>query len=152
MNLKAISKTLLIVIVVVVIAIAGVAAYFVLTPSAPPVAGTIDVYVGFEGIKEGADAKLFWIVQPSSATFKVGDRVKIVLHNNNTYPSPHSFAIIGPDGAQIAQISATAGATREVTITLDKPGTYVINCLTFCGAWHTTVGKMQNVPLLTVTG
>ncbi len=151
MNLKAISKTLLIVIVVVVIAIAGVAAYFVLTPTAPPVAGTIDVYVGFEGIKEGTDAKLFWIVKPSGATFKVGDRVKIVLHNNNTYPSPHALAIIGPDGAQIGQLSAAAGATREVTITLDKPGTYIVNCLTFCGAWHVEKGKMQEVPLLRVS-
>ncbi len=47
----------------------------------PPPAGVIDVFIGYEG-GEGPNAKLFLIVVPPNAAFKVGQSVRIVLHNN----------------------------------------------------------------------
>jgi heme/copper-type cytochrome/quinol oxidase subunit 2 len=152
MNIKAISRTLLIVIIVVIIAVAGIAGYFLsLMQQAPPKA-TLTVYVGHAG-GSGDQSELYWIVTPANQTFKVGDRIKIVLNVNYTnYPTGlHGFAILDPNGNQIASLATNVGGTTDTVITLNVAGTYKINCLYFCGTWHALNGKMQNVVLLTAT-
>jgi heme/copper-type cytochrome/quinol oxidase subunit 2 len=143
MDYKAISKTLLIVAIVVVIAVAAVAAWlFVLQPPPPPKA-TIELYIGATPgtPKEGEAAELYLIVTPANQKFSVGDYVKIVLHNNNTWPSPHAFSI-NVGGVSVATISASVGKSAEITIKLERAGVYTATCTTFCGAWHTTANKI----------
>jgi heme/copper-type cytochrome/quinol oxidase subunit 2 len=152
MDYKAISKTLLIVVIVVVIAVAAVAAWFLFLQPPPPPKATIDLYIGATpgAPKEGDAAELYLIVTPANQKFKVGDYVKIVLHNNNTFPNPHAFSI-NVGGVSVTTISASVGKTAEITIRLDKAGVYTATCQTFCGAWHTTANKMVNVVLFEVS-
>jgi heme/copper-type cytochrome/quinol oxidase subunit 2 len=112
----------------------------------------LTVYVGHAG-GSGDQSELYWIVTPANQTFKVGDRIKIVLNVNYTnYPTGlHGFAIIDPNGNQIASLATNVGGTTDTVITLNVAGTYKINCLYFCGTWHALNGKMQNVVLLTAT-
>ncbi len=153
MDYKAISKTLLIVAIVVVIAVAAVATWlFVLQPPPPPPKATIELYIGATpgAPKEGDAAELYLIVTPENQKFSVGDYVKIVLHNNNTWPSPHAFSIdVG--GVSVATISASVGKSTEIIIKLERAGVYTATCTTFCGVWHTTTDKMVNVPLFEVS-
>lgn len=152
MDFKAISKTILIIIVAVIIIVGAVAAFFLLQqPTEVQVAGTINLYIGIgeDGIAEGPEATLYIIVTPANQTFKVGDNIKVVFNNNNTYPpDEHIFRISDPDGAKVADIGAKPGETKEIIITLEKAGEYKLTCLTFCGAWHTFPGKMVNVLLV----
>jgi len=147
MNIKAISRTLLIVIVVVIIAVAGIAGYLLSTSQQAPPKATISVYVGHAG-GSGDQSQLYWIVMPENQTFKVGDRIKIVFNNNYTFPSLHGFQIMDPNGNQIASLSAGPNGKAETVITLSVAGTYKINCPYFCGPWHNEQGKMQGVTLL----
>jgi heme/copper-type cytochrome/quinol oxidase subunit 2 len=151
MDYKAISKTLLIVAIVVVIAVAAVAAWFIILEPPPPKA-TIELYIGATpGVpKEGDAAELYLIVTPANQKFSVGDYVKIVLHNNNTWPNTHAFSI-NVGGVSVATISASVGKPTEIIIKLERAGVYTATCLTFCGVWHTTTDKMVNVPLFEVS-
>jgi heme/copper-type cytochrome/quinol oxidase subunit 2 len=148
MDYKAISKTLLIVAIVVVIAVAAVAVWFLFLQPPPSPKATIDLYIGATpgAPKEGDAAELYLIVTPANQKFKVGDYVKIVLHNNNTFPNPHAFSI-NVGGVSVTTISASVGKTAEITIKLERAGVYTATCTTFCGAWHTTANKMVNVVL-----
>jgi heme/copper-type cytochrome/quinol oxidase subunit 2 len=152
MDYKAISKTLLIVAIVVVIAVAAVAVWFLFLQPPPPPKATIDLYIGATpgAPKEGDAAELHLIVTPANQKFSVGDYVKIVLHNNNTFPDPHAFSI-NVGGVSVATISASVGKTAEITIKLERAGVYTATCQTFCGAWHTTANKMVNVVLFEVS-
>ena len=152
MDYKAISKTLLIVAIVVVIAVAAVAVWFFVLQPPPSPKATIDLYIGATpgAPKEGDAAELYLIVTPANQKFKVGDYVKIVLHNNNTFPNPHAFSI-NVGGVSVTTISASVGKTAEITIKLERAGVYTATCQTFCGAWHTTADKMVNVPLFEVS-
>jgi len=152
MNIRAISRLTVVLIVIIVIIVAGVGAYF-LTMRGPSeqVTATINVYVGYVGEKEGNNAQLFWIVTPANQTFKVGDKIKIVFNNNNTFPTPHGFYITDPKGAQIGSVYTNPNQSASTVITLSSAGRYAIWCLYFCGAWHALQGKMQNVTLLYAT-
>jgi heme/copper-type cytochrome/quinol oxidase subunit 2 len=123
-----------------------------ITPTPCPIVATIDLYIGATpgAPKEGDAAQLYLIVTPANQKFKVGDYVKIVLHNNNTWPNPHAFSI-NVGGVSVATISASVGKTAEIMIRLDRIGVYTATCITFCGVWHTTTGKMVNVPLFEVS-
>jgi Cytochrome C oxidase subunit II, periplasmic domain. len=152
MNYKAISKTLLIVAIVVILVIAGVAVWFLFLQQPQEITATIDLYIGVvdpPGISSGESATLRLIVTPANQTFKVGDVIKIVLHNNNTYPEIHGFEIKVGDSS-IGTIQATAGSTNEILIKLDKAGTYSAFCLTFCGEYHLREDYMINVKLFEV--
>jgi heme/copper-type cytochrome/quinol oxidase subunit 2 len=152
MDYKAISKTLLIVAIVVVIAVAAVAAWFLFLQPQPSPKATIDLYIGATpgAPKEGDAAELYLIVTPANQKFSVGDYVKIVLHNNNTWPNPHAFSI-NVGGVSVATISASVGKPTEIIIKLERAGVYTATCTTFCGVWHTTTDKMVNVVLFEVS-
>jgi heme/copper-type cytochrome/quinol oxidase subunit 2 len=157
MKSKAISRNVIVVIVVVVI-LAGVAAYlaqFYLAPPSSSGAGktlTVNIYIGVNKTTSSnpQDYGRYLIVQlPANATFKAGEQVQIILHNNDTFPNPHVFAIY-LNGNFVTTVQANAMSTGSVTVTL-QAGTYTISCQIYCGAYHLVVGKMQNVMLFSVS-
>lgn len=48
----------------------------------------------------------------------------------------HGFAVYNPKGAVIAQTQAMPGYINRLRIRFDKPGTYAVLCLEYCGVAH----------------
>ncbi|HEY7119435.1 MAG TPA: hypothetical protein VH475_22780 [Tepidisphaeraceae bacterium] len=48
----------------------------------------------------------------------------------------HDFAIYSPDGQILTQAQAMPGYTNKLIYEFDKPGTYTIRCLEYCGLGH----------------
>jgi plastocyanin len=61
-------------------------------------------------------------------TFLVGDQVTFEASNGGTLD--HDLQVVGPDGQAIETADAVApGDALNVTIDLDEPGIYQLNCL-----------------------
>jgi plastocyanin len=61
-------------------------------------------------------------------TFMVGDQVTFEAENDGTLD--HDLQIVGPDGLAIDEADAVApGDVLAVTVDLDEPGIYQLNCL-----------------------
>ncbi len=61
-------------------------------------------------------------------TFMTGDRVTFEAENAGTLN--HDLQIVGPDGLAIETASAVApGDVLTITVDLDEPGIYQLNCL-----------------------
>ena len=48
----------------------------------------------------------------------------------------HGFSLYSPDGRLVAQTQAMPGYMNCIRITFDRPGTYTVLCLEFCGMSH----------------
>ena|SRR5437867_3588592 len=48
----------------------------------------------------------------------------------------HGFSLYSPDGHLVAQTQAMPGYVNRLRVTLDRPGTYTVLCLEFCGMSH----------------
>lgn len=48
----------------------------------------------------------------------------------------HGFSLYGPDGQIVNQTQAMPGYVNRLRVTFDKPGTYTVLCLEFCGMSH----------------
>ena len=48
----------------------------------------------------------------------------------------HDFAIYGPSGTLNAQVQAMPGYTNRLVYRFDRPGTYTVRCLEYCGISH----------------
>jgi cytochrome c oxidase subunit 2 len=48
----------------------------------------------------------------------------------------HGFSIYTPDGHLLAQTQAMPGYVNRIRVRFDKPGTYPVRCLEFCGMSH----------------
>jgi cytochrome c oxidase subunit 2 len=48
----------------------------------------------------------------------------------------HGFSLYTPDGALLAQTQAMPGYVNRLRVVFDKPGTYTVLCLEFCGMSH----------------
>ncbi|HCG30239.1 MAG TPA: cytochrome c oxidase subunit II, partial [Chloroflexi bacterium] len=48
----------------------------------------------------------------------------------------HNFAIYSPDGVLLTQAQVMPGYTNKLIFEFDKPGTYTVRCLEYCGIWH----------------
>ena len=60
--------------------------------------------------------------------FLVGDQVTFQAENDGTLD--HDLQIVGPDGIAIDEADAVApGDALAVTVDLDEPGIYQLNCL-----------------------
>jgi uncharacterized cupredoxin-like copper-binding protein len=56
-----------------------------------------------------------------------GETVRFAMTNNGS--ADHEFEVFGPDGKAIGEIGPTsAGATKKVTLSLKKAGTYRFRC------------------------
>jgi plastocyanin len=60
--------------------------------------------------------------------FEVGDEITFEVENSGTLD--HDLQIVGPDGLAIATADAVGpGGVLNVTVDLDEPGIYQLNCL-----------------------
>jgi cytochrome c oxidase subunit 2 len=48
----------------------------------------------------------------------------------------HGFAIYTPEGALLAQTQAMPGYVNRLRVRFERPGTYRVKCLEFCGMSH----------------
>lgn len=69
----------------------------------------------------------------SQEEFSVGDTVKF---NVTTRDVTHGFGIYDPDMDLIAQTQAMPEYNNSFYTTFDKPGTYLVLCLEYCGIAH----------------
>ena len=68
-----------------------------------------------------------------SATVPVGSVVEFRV---TTLDVNHGFSLYTPDGHLMAQTQAMPGYVNRLRVLFDKPGTYTVLCLEFCGMAH----------------
>jgi cytochrome c oxidase subunit 2 len=68
-----------------------------------------------------------------SATVPVGSVVEFRV---TTLDVNHGFSLYTPDGHLMAQTQAMPGYVNRLRVVFDKPGTYTVLCLEFCGMAH----------------
>lgn len=79
----------------------------------------------------------------SKTEFKVGEPIEFRVTSSDV---THGFGIYDEDKTLIAQTQAMPDYTNTVYITFDKPGTYQILCLEYCGvAHHLMIGEIEVV-------
>lgn len=90
------------------------------------------VIVDVEAIQFGWDI--------SETEFEVGQPIEFHVTSADVN---HGFGIYVEDRKLVAQTQAMPGYTNKVFITFDKPGTYEVLCLEYCGlAHHLMVGEI----------
>ena len=67
------------------------------------------------------------------ATVPVGALVEFRV---TTLDVNHGFSLYAPDGSLMAQTQAMPGYVNRLRVMFDKPGTYTVLCLEFCGMSH----------------
>ena len=72
-----------------------------------------------------------WQMQPD--TVKAGSVVQFRVTSDDVN---HGFALYGPDGRIVTQVQAMPGYTNKLLHTFDRPGTYTVQCLEYCGLGH----------------
>ena len=72
-----------------------------------------------------------WTVQPSQV--KLGDRVELDMTSADVN---HAVGLYDPDDHLVKQINIFPHAHQRAVVTFDKPGTWHIYCLEFCGVDH----------------
>jgi cytochrome c oxidase subunit 2 len=78
--------------------------------------------------------QFFWTLQPDQVP--AGARVRFDVTSVDVN---HGFGLYAPNGHLIGEVQAMPGYHNKVDLTLDRPGTYVIRCLEFCGLNHATM-------------
>jgi cytochrome c oxidase subunit 2 len=73
----------------------------------------------------------FWEFEPK--TVKAGSPV---VFNVNAGDVNHGLGVYSPDKRLLFQVQAMPGYLNRVEYTFDKPGTYQILCMEFCGIGH----------------
>ncbi|WP_458413696.1 cytochrome C oxidase subunit II [Schinkia sp. CFF1] len=71
--------------------------------------------------------------QLSKNEFKVGQPIEFRVTSKDVN---HGFGIYNEDMQIVAQTQAMPGYTNPVYVTFDKPGTYQVLCLEYCGIAH----------------
>ncbi|MGH8215564.1 MAG: cytochrome oxidase [Rhodanobacteraceae bacterium] len=72
-----------------------------------------------------------WQIKPD--TVKAGTPVEFRVTSKDVN---HGFAIYAPDGRIVTQVQAMPGYTNKLVYTFANPGTYVVQCLEYCGLGH----------------
>ena len=72
-------------------------------------------------------------VSSPSATVPAG---AVVEFRVTTLDVNHGFSLYAPDGHLMAQTQAMPGYVNRLRVVFDKPGTYTVLCLEFCGMSH----------------
>ncbi len=72
-----------------------------------------------------------WILSDNKVP--VGVPVEFVVTSRDVN---HGFAIYNPDGRLLTQVQAMPGYTNRLIYQFDKPGTYLVRCLEYCGIGH----------------
>jgi cytochrome c oxidase subunit II len=77
----------------------------------------------------------------SETEFKVGEPIEFHVTSSDV---THGFGIYDSELNLLAQTQAMPEYTNKVYITFDKPGTYEVLCLEYCGlAHHLMIGKIE---------
>ncbi|MED3551279.1 cytochrome c oxidase subunit II [Cytobacillus praedii] len=77
----------------------------------------------------------------SETEFKVDEPIEFHVTSTDV---THGFGIYDSELNLIAQTQAMPDYTNKVYITFDKPGTYEVLCLEYCGlAHHLMIGKIE---------
>jgi len=77
----------------------------------------------------------------SKTEFKVGEPIEFHVTSSDVN---HGFGIYDQDMNMLAQTQAMPEYTNKVYITFNKPGTYEILCLEYCGlAHHLMIGTIE---------
>lgn len=74
-----------------------------------------------------------WSWQMTPSTVRTGSIVEFRVSSGDVN---HGFAIYGPDGRILVQTQAMPGFTNKLLYTFDRPGTYTVQCLEYCGIGH----------------
>lgn len=82
----------------------------------------------------------FWQMKP--ATVKTGSKVEFRVTSADVN---HDFAIYAPNGRIVAQVQAMPGYTNKMLHTFTRPGTYIVQCLEYCGAGHAPMHTVLHV-------
>lgn len=72
-----------------------------------------------------------WDIKPD--TVQAGSPVEFRVTSKDVN---HGFAIYAPDGRIVTQVQAMPGYTNKLVHTFTRPGTYVVQCLEYCGLGH----------------
>jgi cytochrome c oxidase subunit 2 len=72
-----------------------------------------------------------WTLQP--ARVKAGVKTQVLVRSKDV---SHGVGIYDPDDKLIAQVNVVPDAVQPLGVTFEKPGTYKILCLEFCGVDH----------------
>jgi cytochrome c oxidase subunit 2 len=88
------------------------------------------------GADVGAEVKViggqfYWSMSPPRVT--AGTKVDFAVTSADVN---HGFGIYDPDGELLGSVQAMPGYTNHLDLRLDKPGSYLIACLEFCGFGH----------------
>jgi cytochrome c oxidase subunit 2 len=73
----------------------------------------------------------YWSMNPD--TISAGSEVTFDVTSADVN---HGLGIYDPDGVLIGSVQAMPGYQNELELTLDKPGTYMMACLEYCGFKH----------------
>lgn len=93
----------------------------------PPQHGALDA----KQVVDVVGYQWFWQITP--AVVESDSVVKFRVTSKDVH---HGFAIYSPDGRILVQTQAMPGYTNELLYTFDRPGTYTIHCLEYCGIGH----------------
>ncbi len=74
-----------------------------------------------------------WSWQITPDTLQAGGTVEFRVTSADVN---HGFAIYAPDGHIMIQTQAMPGYTNRLLYAFSEPGTYVVQCLEFCGLGH----------------
>lgn len=72
-----------------------------------------------------------WDIKP--ATFRAGVPIELRLRSLDV---SHAFGVYDPAGKLVFQVQAMPERTQKSIKTFDRPGTYKVLCLEFCGVLH----------------
>ena len=75
--------------------------------------------------------QFYWSISPSN--FTQGDTVRFEVTSGDVN---HGFGLYSPAGKMLGSVQAMPGYTNRLTVSLDQPGTYHVECLEFCGIGH----------------
>ena len=74
-----------------------------------------------------------WYWQLSRTEFKAGDTVVFEVTADDV---THGLGVYDPEMRLIGQTQAMPGYSNALQLTLDKPGTYKLLCMEYCGLAH----------------
>jgi cytochrome c oxidase subunit II len=72
-------------------------------------------------------------VYPQVAEVKAGSTVEFRV---TTLDVNHGFSVYSPDGELMAQTQAMPGYVNRLRLRFERPGTYTVFCLEYCGMGH----------------
>lgn len=93
----------------------------------PAQSGTLDA----QQVVDVVGGQWYWKIEPT--TVQAGRTVEFRVTSADVN---HGFALYSPEGHILTQTQAMPGYTNKLLYTFSEPGTYVVQCLEYCGVGH----------------